>query len=211
MEAPVFHNLIGGTWVASTSGNTLENRNPADTRDLVGLFPASNARDIDQAVAAAQAAYPAWRLIPAPRRAEILFRAGQLLMQRKEDYARAMTREMGKILLETRGDVQEAIDSAFYMAGEGRRMYGQTTPSEMPNKFQMSIRMPLGVCGLITPWNFPIACWPSRVTPALSLLSANLPQARPPCCSVRPPWPPWACLARSLRMPPRCRRPSAPS
>lgn len=166
-KLPVYNNLIGGEWVASKSGNTLENRNPADTHDLIGIFQASDAQDINDAVAAAQAAYSGWRLLPAPRRAEILFRAGQLLIERKEAYARDMTREMGKILLETRGDVQEAIDTAFYMAGEGRRLYGQTTPSEMPSKFQMSIRMPLGVCGLITPWNFPMAIPSWKIFPAL--------------------------------------------
>lgn len=168
MAAPATYlNLIGGEWVASSSGKTFENRNPADTRDIVGLFQESNAQDVAAAVAAAQVAYPAWRLVPAPKRGEIIFRAAQLLIERKEQYARDMTREMGKVLKETRGDVQEAIDMAFFMAGEGRRLYGQTTPSEMANKFQMSVRMPLGVCGLITPWNFPMAIPSWKILPAL--------------------------------------------
>lgn len=166
-EPRVYYNLIGGEWVASHSGKTFENRNPADTNDIVGVFQDSQESDVHAAVAAAQAAFASWRLVPAPKRGEILFRAGQILRERKEQYARDMTREMGKVLSETRGDVQEAIDMAFYMAGEGRRLYGQTTPSELPNKFQMSVRMPLGVCGLITPWNFPMAIPSWKMLPAL--------------------------------------------
>ncbi len=162
-----FKNLIGGKWAASHSRKTFENRNPADTRDLVGVFPASDARDVEDAVAAARAAFRSWRLVPAPKRAEILYRTGELLSERKEEYARQMTREMGKVLEETRGDVQEAIDTAFYMAGEGRRMFGQTTPSELPSKFAMSVRMPVGVCGMIAPWNFPMAIPSWKLFPAL--------------------------------------------
>ncbi|NJL33303.1 MAG: aldehyde dehydrogenase family protein, partial [Chloroflexaceae bacterium] len=147
-DATVYNNLIGGEWVPSKSGKTFTSYNPANTSDIIGIFQDSNGDDIDAAVAAAKAAYARWRLVPAPKRAEILFRAAQLLTDRKEQYAREMTREMGKVLEETRGDVQEAIDMAYFMAGEGRRMYGQTTPSEMPNKFQMSVRQPLGVCGI---------------------------------------------------------------
>ena len=168
-EPQVYRNLIGGEWVASRSGNTYANVNPADTRDVVGLFQDSNAGDIDAAVRAASAAYEGWRLTPAPKRGEILFRAAQLLVERKEQYAREMTREMGKVLNEARGDVQEAIDMCYFMAGEGRRLYGQTTPSEMPNKFQMAVRVPLGVCGLITPWNFPMAIPSWKILPALIL------------------------------------------
>jgi aldehyde dehydrogenase (NAD+) len=162
-----YQNLINGQWVASTTGRTFENRNPADSREVVGIFQDSDERDISAAVAAAQRAYATWRLVPAPKRGELLFRAAQLLVERKEQYAQDMTREMGKVLNETRGDVQEAIDMAFFVAGEGRRLYGQTTPSELPNKFQMSIRMPLGVCGLITPWNFPMAIPSWKILPAL--------------------------------------------
>jgi aldehyde dehydrogenase (NAD+) len=167
MSTVVMHNLIGGEWLPAQTGATFENRNPADQDDLVGVFPASGAADIDRAVAAAAQAYQTWRLVPAPRRAEILFRAAHLLTERKEQYAHAMTREMGKVLEETRGDVQEAIDMAYYMAGEGRRLFGQTTPSEMPNKFQMSVRAPIGVVGLITPWNFPMAIPSWKILPAI--------------------------------------------
>lgn len=166
-EPTIYKNLIGGQWVDSATGRTFENRNPADSREIVGIFQDSDERDVAAAVAAAQQAYASWRLVPAPKRGEILFKAAQLLVQRKEDCARDMTREMGKVLAETRGDVQEAIDMCFFMAGEGRRLYGQTTPSEMPNKFQMSVRQPLGVCGLITPWNFPMAIPSWKILPAL--------------------------------------------
>jgi aldehyde dehydrogenase (NAD+) len=166
-EPKIYKNLIGGQWVESATGRTFENRNPADSREVVGLFQDSDERDVAAAVAAAQKAYASWRLVPAPKRGEILFKAAQLLLQRKEQCARDMTREMGKVLAETRGDVQEAIDMCFFMAGEGRRLYGQTTPSEMPNKFQMSVRQPLGVCGLITPWNFPMAIPSWKILPAL--------------------------------------------
>ncbi|MBM7841525.1 aldehyde dehydrogenase family protein [Herpetosiphon giganteus] len=163
----VYYNYIGGEWVPARSGKTYENRNPADTRDVIGIFPDSGAEDIAAAVAAAKEAYNAWRLVPAPKRGELLYRASQILQERKEQYANDMTREMGKVLAETRGDVQEAIDMGYFMAGEGRRLYGVTTPSELPNKFQMSVRQPLGVCGLITPWNFPMAIPSWKIFPAL--------------------------------------------
>ena len=168
MAAPrVYKNFINGEWVEARAGNTFENINPADHSDVIGIFQRSEKSDVNDAVAAAKAAYPAWRLTPAPKRAEILFRAAQMLAERKEELARDMTREMGKVLTETRGDVQEAIDMGFYMAGEGRRLFGQTVPSELPNKFAMSVRMPLGVCGMITPWNFPIAIPSWKIFPAL--------------------------------------------
>ncbi len=136
-------------------GRTFENRNPANSDDLVGIFPASTQEDVNDAVDAAKEAFKKWRLYPAPRRAEILYRTAETLVKRKEDLARDMTREMGKPLSETRGDVQEAIDMTYYMAGEGRRLSGQTVPSELPNKFAMSVRDPLGVVGMITPWYSP--------------------------------------------------------
>ena len=160
-------NLIGGKWVPARSGKTFENRNPARPVDLVGTFPESGPEDVDAAVRAASKAYPAWKLTPAPRRAEVIYRAAEILRDRKEELARAMTREMGKVLAETRGDVQEAIDMAYYLGGEGRRLFGVTVPSELPNKFAMSIRQPLGVCGLITPWNFPMAIPSWKIFPAL--------------------------------------------
>jgi alpha-ketoglutaric semialdehyde dehydrogenase len=167
LNATTYNNYINGRWTASDSGQTFENRNPANTDDLIGLFQKSTRRDVESAIDSAARAYEMWRLVPAPRRAELLFRAAQLLVERKELFARDMTREMGKVLKETRGDVQEAIDMTFYMAGEGRRMFGQTVPSELRNKFAMSIRQPLGVCSIVTPWNFPMAIPSWKIIPAL--------------------------------------------
>ena len=162
-----FSNFVDGKWVASESGATLENRNPANARDLVGLFPDSTTTDAEAAVAAARRAFESWRLVPAPQRAEILFRAAQLIGARKDEFARDMTREMGKVLDETRGDVQEAIDMTYFLAAEGRRLHGQTAPSELRDKFAMSLRQPLGVCSMITPWNFPMAIPSWKIIPAL--------------------------------------------
>ena len=162
----VYKNFINGEWVDSRGGGVHENRNPADG-ELVGLFVSSTQEDVNVAVDAAKAAYKKWRLVPAPKRAEILFRAAELLVKYKESFAKDMTREMGKVLAETRGDVQEAIDMTYYMAGEGRRLFGQTTPSELPNKFAMSVRQSVGVCGMITPWNFPMAIPSWKIMPAL--------------------------------------------
>src|SRR6266446_6744219 len=163
----VYKNLIDGEWVESSTGETFENRNPADTREVVGIFQKSGKEDVDAAIAAARRAFAKWRLVPAPRRAEVVYKAAEMLIERKEEYARDMTREMGKILKETRGDVQEAIDTAYYMAGEGRRMFGPTTPSELPNKFAMAVRTPIGVCAMITPWNFPMAIPSWKLLPAI--------------------------------------------
>ncbi|HEV8588288.1 MAG TPA: aldehyde dehydrogenase family protein [Pyrinomonadaceae bacterium] len=166
-RADNYHNYIGGQWVPSSSGEWIENRNPADTRDLIGRFPRSTESDVDKAVAAAKQAFDGWRLTPAPKRAEILFRLGEILIRDKEKYTRDMTREMGKVLKEAGGDVQEAIDCTYYTAGEGRRLHGFTTPAEMPNKFAMCVRQPVGLCGLITPWNFPMAIPSWKLMPAL--------------------------------------------
>jgi acyl-CoA reductase-like NAD-dependent aldehyde dehydrogenase len=169
MNSPikVCKNLINGEWVESAAGAVFEDRNPANSGDVVAVFPRSDAGDVAMAVEAAAAAFPSWRRMPAPRRAEILFRVAQRLEERKEELASDMTREMGKVLEEARGDVQEAIDMAYFMAGEGRRQYGQTTPAELANKFAMSVRAPIGVCGLITPWNFPMAIPSWKILPAL--------------------------------------------
>jgi aldehyde dehydrogenase (NAD+) len=164
---PPFQNFIDGAWVPAASGAVFENRNPADTDDLIGHFASSSRADAERAIAAATRAFDAWRLVPAPKRGEILFRVGQLLAERKERFARDMTREMGKVLEEARGDVQEAIDMTFFMAGEGRRQHGQTAPSELRDKFAMSVRQPLGVCAIITPWNFPMAIPSWKILPAL--------------------------------------------
>ena len=163
----VYRNFINGEWVESVTHETYENVNPADRGKLVGLFPRSTPEDVKRAVDAAREAYRPWRLLPAPKRGEILFRAARLLFERKDMFAEQMTLEMGKVLTETRGDVQEAIDMTFYMAGEGRRQFGQTTPSELANKFAMTVRSPVGVCGLITPWNFPMAIPSWKIMPAL--------------------------------------------
>ena len=160
-------NYIGGQWTRSRSGRIGENRNPADDSEVIGTFQESTAQDVDDAVAAAKQAYPSWRLVPAPRRAELLFKVGVILAERKEAYARDMTREMGKILAETRGDVQEGIDTAYLAGGEGRRLFGDKVPCELPNKSGWSERNPVGVCGLITPWNFPMAIPTWKMFPAL--------------------------------------------
>jgi alpha-ketoglutaric semialdehyde dehydrogenase len=165
-ETKSFQNYIDGEWVDAVHGETFESVSPA-TGELIGVFPRSGAQDVDRAVAAAKAAYEKWRLVPAPRRGEILFRFGQLLIEQKDELALLMTREMGKVLPEAGGDVQEAVDMSFYMAGEGRRLFGHTTPSELPDKFNMSVRMPIGVIGVITPWNFPIAIPSWKIAPAL--------------------------------------------
>jgi alpha-ketoglutaric semialdehyde dehydrogenase len=167
MTTTTYSNLIDGRWVPSVSGDLFENRNPADSSDLIGLFQKSTAEDAARAIDAAQRAYQQWRLVPAPKRAELLFRAAQLIAERKESLARDMTREMGKVLDETRGDVQEAIDMTFFIAGEGRRQYGQTVPSELRDKFAMSVRQPVGVSAIITPWNFPMAIPSWKIIPAL--------------------------------------------
>jgi acyl-CoA reductase-like NAD-dependent aldehyde dehydrogenase len=165
--AKKFHNYIGGQWVASLSGEWFDNVNPADSDDVVGRFPKSNADDMNNAIAAASDAARRWRLTPAPKRAEMLFRLGEILRANKDRYSQDMTREMGKVLKETGGDVQEAIDCTYFTAGEGRRLHGFTTPAEMPDKFAMCVRQPVGICGLITPFNFPMAIPSWKLIPAL--------------------------------------------
>jgi acyl-CoA reductase-like NAD-dependent aldehyde dehydrogenase len=166
-DVPTFRHFIAGEWMDSVGGATFESLNPADANDIVGRFQQGTKADVAMAVKAAETAFPGWRATPAPKRGEILYRFGSLLAEHKERLARAMTREMGKVLAESRGDVQEGIDIAFLMAGEGRRMSGETVPSELPDKWAMSVRQPIGVAGIITPWNFPMAipCW--KTMPAL--------------------------------------------
>jgi acyl-CoA reductase-like NAD-dependent aldehyde dehydrogenase len=161
-----FKNYIGGEWVDASGGETFESIVPANG-EPIGEFPRSTPEDVDRAVAAAKEAFQSWRLVPAPKRAEVLYRFANLLVQHKDDLTDLMSREMGKVKAEAGGDVQEAIDMTLYMAGEGRRLFGQTTPSELPDKFQMSVRMPVGVVGVITPWNFPIAIPSWKIAPAL--------------------------------------------
>ena len=167
MAAKVFKNYIGGEWKASSSGETFKNINPANKKEVVGRFQQSTARDVKEAVAAAAEAFPAWKKTPAPKRGEILFRVAESLVKNKEKLAQDMTREMGKVIKETRGDVQEAIDMGYYTAGEGRRLLGETVPSELNEKFCMSVRMPVGIVVAITPWNFPLAIPSWKLIPAL--------------------------------------------
>ncbi len=165
--AKEYLNFINGKFVPAKSGKVYENRNPADTDDLIGTFPSSGPEDVAEAVAAAKAAYPAWRALPVPKRGEIIRRATEILIRRKEELARLMTREMGKVLKETRGDVQEAIDTGLYAAGESRRLWGKVVPSELPNKAAFVTRQPMGVWGMICPWNFPMAIPSWKLFPAL--------------------------------------------
>ncbi len=162
-----FANFIGGEWVAPCTGAHFKNFNPADTRDVIGEFPLSGSADVERAVQSAQRGFAQWRSTPPPLRGDVLRRVGDLLAARKEEIADLMTREMGKPLAETRGDVQEGIDTAYYAATEGRRLFGHTVPSELRNKWAMSFRRPIGVCGLITPFNFPMAIPTWKMFPAL--------------------------------------------
>ena len=162
-----YQNFINGKWVDAKSGKTFENRNPANWNEIVGTFPKSGKEEVDEAVIAARAAFEKWRLVPAPKRGDILKRVGDIMVAKKEEIATVMTREMGKVLVETRGDVQEGIDTAFYAASEGRRLFGHTVPSELPNKFNMALRVPIGVAGIVTPWNFPMAIPTWKIFPAL--------------------------------------------
>ncbi|MCH7851778.1 MAG: aldehyde dehydrogenase family protein [Candidatus Marinimicrobia bacterium] len=163
-----YQNFIAGEWCDSDSGRRFDNVNPADHGDIVGTFPKSTSQEVDRAVKAASEAFYQWSLTPAPVRGEIMKKAGDLLVERKEEIAQVMTREMGKVIAETRGDTQEGIDTAYYAFGESRRMFGRTVPSELPNKYNMTTRMPLGVIGVITPWNFPLAIPTWKLFPALT-------------------------------------------
>src|SRR5881398_3019072 len=161
-------NFIDGRWVAASTGETFENIDPA-TGELIANVAKSGAADVDRAIESAKRALDSWRLFPAPKRGEILYRAGELMLRRKEDLAREMTREMGKVLPEARGDVQEGIDMTYYMGGEGRRQFGDVVPAELPNKWAMAMRNPVGVVAAITPWNFPFAIPTWKIMPALVL------------------------------------------
>ncbi len=184
-DAATYRNYIGGEWVEAASGQTAEDRDPANG-ELVGRFPRSAQAEVDRAVAAAKAAFETWRKTPAPKRGEILYRVARLLEERKEQMARDLTHEMGKVLVEARGDVQEAIDMAYYMAGEGRRLFGAVVPSELPNKAAYGLREPMGVIACITPWNFPVAIpsWKSLA----ALIAGNTvvfkPASDTPLCAV---------------------------
>jgi aldehyde dehydrogenase (NAD+) len=162
-----FKNFIGGDWVPPISGEYFENLNPADVSDAIGRFPMSGSADVDKAVESARRGFEVWRATPAPARGDVLRRIGDIMSKRKDEIADLMTREMGKPLTETRGDVQEGIDTAYYAATEGRRLFGHTVPSEMRNKWAMSFRRPIGVAGIITPFNFPMAIPTWKMFPAL--------------------------------------------
>src|SRR5438105_13150205 len=178
-------NYIDGTWLPAQGGGFFENRNPASD-EVLHLVANSAAADVDAAAKAAAAAFPKWRATPAPKRGEILFRAAQLLLERKQELGRELTEEMGKVLKEGLGDVQEGIDMTYYMAGEGRRQFGETVPSELPDKWAMSVRMPVGIVGAITPWNFPMAIPTWKLMPAL--ITGNTVVFKPSQFSPRSAW-----------------------
>jgi acyl-CoA reductase-like NAD-dependent aldehyde dehydrogenase len=182
----IIRNFIDGKWTDSARGKKFASLNPADTRQIVAEAPLSGREDVDRAVTSARQAFPAWRRFPAPRRGEILFRAGELLIRDKLKLGELVTREMGKVLAEGLGDVQEAIDMAFYMAGEGRRMQGETVPSELPDKDCKSFREPLGVCALVTPWNFPTAIPAWKIFAALICGNTVVfkPSSNTPACAA---------------------------
>ncbi len=186
MSTPHLRNYIDGAWADSVSGEAFEDLDPA-TGEVIATATKSTTADVDKAVEAAQRAQDAWRLYPAPKRGEVLYRAGEILLRRKEDLAREMTREMGKVLAEARGDVQEGIDMTYYIAGEGRRQFGDVVPAELPNKWAMSMRHPLGVVAAITPWNFPLAIPTWKIMPALVLGNAVVfkPASYTPMLAVR--------------------------
>ncbi|MFZ3047804.1 MAG: aldehyde dehydrogenase family protein, partial [Desulfatirhabdiaceae bacterium] len=163
-----FKNFINGQWVPAQSGKTFENINPADKHDKIGNFAFSGPEDLNAAVSAASNAFNDWKRVPAPKRGDMLRKAGNIFTRRKDELARIMTREMGKPVFETKGDIQEAIDTAYYAAAETRRLFGYNTPSELPDKMNLSFRVPVGICGIITAWNFPIAVPSWKILPALA-------------------------------------------
>ncbi len=182
-----YKNYINGEWISSESGETYTRVNPANYNEVLGRFQQGNKKDIDKAVDAAEEGFEKWREVPPPRRGQILLKAAQLLKESKEELARIMTREMGKVLTETRGDVQEAIDTCELMAGEGRRLFGRTTTSELRDKFAMTVRLPLGVVACITPWNFPIAIPAWKIATALVCGNAVVfkPSSDTPICATK--------------------------
>lgn len=183
----VIKNFINGEWVDSVSGEIFESINPADTTEVIGVVSKAGKTDVDKALEAARSTYKAWRLMPPPKRGEILFRAAGILVQRKKELGELITREMGKVLPEALGDVQEAIDILLYMGGEGRRLSGETVPSELPDKDCKSVRVPIGVCALITPWNFPIAIPGWKISAALVTGNTVVfkPSSYTPVCAAR--------------------------
>jgi acyl-CoA reductase-like NAD-dependent aldehyde dehydrogenase len=186
VDIKTYGHYIGGQWIASESGQWFETKNPT-TGDVLARFPKGTRADVHKAIDAAEAAYPAWRKMPPPKRGVILLRAAQIMRARKDELGALVSSEMGKVIAEGRGDVQEAIDFLEYIAGEGRRLLGETTPSELPNKFCMTVRQPIGVVGCITPWNFPVAIPIWKIGAAL--ISGNTivfkPASLTPLCVAR--------------------------
>ncbi len=185
-SSKIYKLFINGKWINSESGETFPSINPTNEK-VIGKFQKGNEEDVDKAVEAAEKAFKKWSEVPTPKRGLILLKIAQLLKQNKEKLARELTMEMGKVIEEARGDVQEAIDMAEYMAGEGRRLFGYTTPSELRNKFCMTIRSPVGICGLITPWNFPFAIPAWKIMPALICGNTIVfkPSSDTPLCATR--------------------------
>jgi acyl-CoA reductase-like NAD-dependent aldehyde dehydrogenase len=178
---------INGEWIDSDSGETFTRVNPADPDEVLGEFQKGNENDVKKAIDAAENAFEKWSENPPPKRGQILLRIAKILEEQKENLAKIMTREMGKVLMEARGDVQEAIDMTYYMAGEGRRLFGHTTTSELKEKFSMTVRRPIGICGLITPWNFPIAIPSWKIMPALICGNTVVfkPSSDTPLCAIK--------------------------
>ena len=179
--------FINGEWVSSESGETFTRVNPADPDEVIGNFQKGNAIDTEKAIDSAERAFDSWSDTPAPKRAEYIFKAAQLLSENKDELSQIMTREMGKTLLDASADVQEAINVGLYVAGEGKRLFGYTAPSEKPNKFAMTVHLPIGVAGLISPWNFPIAIPAKKVF--YSLICGNTAVLKPasdtPLCATK--------------------------
>ena len=183
----VIKNYINGEWVDAVQGNTFESNSPADNRDVIGIIPESDISDVDKAVAAARAAFRSWSLTPAPKRGELLYRTAEILSKRKKELGELCCREMGKVMAESLGDVQEAIDMSYFMAGEGRRLQGETVPSELPGKDAKSVRVPVGVFAQITPWNFPTAIPIWKLAPAIVCGNTVVfkPAEQTPVCATR--------------------------
>ncbi len=179
--------FIDGSWINSASGETFESDNPAKPKQILGIFQKGCKEDVDRATEAAEKALRRWRETPAPKRGLVLLRAAQLLRKNKERLAKEMTMEMGKVIEESRGDVQEAVDITEYMAAEGRRLFGSTTPSEMKKKLCFTMRLPIGICGLITPWNFPMAIPAQKIMTALICGNTIVfkPSSDTPLCATR--------------------------
>src|SRR5688572_8738412 len=163
----LLRNFIDGEWVESATRRTVDNVNPADTRQVLGKAVKSSKEDTNRAIDSAKRAFASWRKVPAPKRGTIIFDAMRIMSERREEMARALTCEEGKTLAEARGELAKSINLLEFIAGEARRLNGMTTPSEMPKTFAYTVRSPLGVVGLVTPWNFPVCIPTWKIAPAL--------------------------------------------